>query len=231
MVAGLGAFCQPLHVTRRPGQHHGDLRPALVAAAVELLENAGTDALTLREVARRAGVSPGAPYHHFADKAAILSAVATDGFRRLGEEQAAVRARDPLDRVEALTGAYVRFAIAHRAHYSVMFAALHASPGQEPSTPSAAASTGPDVDLVAAAFDTFDTLVEAVAAVDPLRDATETRRRALLVWAQAHGTVGIADAARRLDDRYDAGTLAADAGRAARALLAARAPDPTHRRG
>ncbi|MGL5863455.1 MAG: TetR/AcrR family transcriptional regulator [Phycicoccus sp.] len=220
MLAAPLVLCQPLLVTRRPGQHHGDLKPALVAAAVELLGEAGTDALTLREVARRAGVSPAAPYHHFADKAAILAAVAIDGFLRLSEKQDAVRARDPLDRVEALTRAYVRFAMAHRAHYGVMFAALDASP--EPGTGAATTSSATaHRDLVAAALDTFDTLVEAVAAVDQRPGATEIRRRALLVWAHAHGTVGIAEAARGLDPGHDAEALAVDAGRAVRVLVGA----------
>ncbi|MGL5867126.1 MAG: WHG domain-containing protein, partial [Dermatophilaceae bacterium] len=150
----------------------------------------------------------------------------------------AARAPDPLDRVEALTRAYVRFAIAHRAHYGVMFAALHASPEPDVGDGSGAVhaasaaaidaasagrstghSAGPVADLAAAAFAAFDHLVGAVTAVDPHRDAAEIRRRALLVWAQAHGTVGIADAARGLDRQHDPEALAADAGRAARALV------------
>ncbi|MGL4743104.1 MAG: TetR/AcrR family transcriptional regulator [Dermatophilaceae bacterium] len=215
-------------MTRRPGQHHGDLKPTLIGAAVELLEEGGTDSLTLREVARRAGVSPAAPYHHFSDKSAILAAVAVAGFLRLSEEQDGVRARDPLGRVEALTRAYVRFAVAHRAHYGVMFAALHASPGPDSGAAAAATDTastahpaGNDVDLIAAALATFDHLIEAVAAVDVHWDAAEIRRRALLVWAHAHGTVGIAEAARGLDPHYDADALAAEAGRAARVLVGA----------
>ena len=66
--------------SRSVGQHHGDLRAGLLRAALELLHEGGVEALTLRAVARRAGVSPGAPYHHFADKDALLAAVAEDGF-------------------------------------------------------------------------------------------------------------------------------------------------------
>ena len=63
--------------------HHGDLRRALLRAAVVILEREGPSALSLRAVAREAGVSPAAPYHHFKDKSELLNAVATEGFNRL----------------------------------------------------------------------------------------------------------------------------------------------------
>ncbi|MBL1093222.1 MULTISPECIES: TetR/AcrR family transcriptional regulator [Streptomyces] len=62
--------------TERAGYHHGDLPAALTAAAIELLDERGTEQVTVREVARRAGVSPGAPFRHFADRQALLTAVA-----------------------------------------------------------------------------------------------------------------------------------------------------------
>src|ERR1700682_5847211 len=65
--------------------HHGDLRAACVRAAMELLEEGGQTSLSLRAVARRAGVSPAAPYRHFADREALVSAVAAGGYRELGE--------------------------------------------------------------------------------------------------------------------------------------------------
>src|SRR5258706_536372 len=63
--------------------HHGNLRPALARAAMELLEESGETALSLRAVARRAGVSPAAPYRHYADREALVSAIAAVGYREL----------------------------------------------------------------------------------------------------------------------------------------------------
>ena len=69
--------------TSKATYHHGDLRAALVRAAMELLEESGETALSLRAVARRAGVSPAAPYRHYADREALVSAVAAVGYREL----------------------------------------------------------------------------------------------------------------------------------------------------
>ncbi len=75
--------------TSRSPYHHGDLRAACLRAAMELLEEGGTTALSLRAVARRAGVSPAAPYRHYADRDALISAVAAVGYRELAEHLAA----------------------------------------------------------------------------------------------------------------------------------------------
>src|ERR1700756_75247 len=69
--------------------HHGDLRAACLRAAIELLEENGASALSVRAVARRAGVSPGAPYRHYADRDALISAVAAVGYRELADRLAA----------------------------------------------------------------------------------------------------------------------------------------------
>src|SRR5258708_6887496 len=118
----------PLHarpvprVPRKKSYHHGDLRRALLDAALALLEKSGVEALTLREGARRVGVTAGAPYHHFADKEAIVASVAEEGFVELGEAMAAARdAADPASRLGAMGRSYVRFAVAHPAHFRVMF--------------------------------------------------------------------------------------------------------------
>jgi len=65
--------------------HHGDLRAAMLAAASKIVEKEGTTGLSVREAARRAGVSHNAPYRHFPDREALLAAVAAEGFRELGE--------------------------------------------------------------------------------------------------------------------------------------------------
>lgn len=95
--------------------HHGDLPRALVAAALEVLDEVGPAALSLREVARRAGVSHAAPAHHFGDKAGLLTAIAVEGFEMLIADLATQD--DFLD----VGVAYVRFAVGHRAHFGVMF--------------------------------------------------------------------------------------------------------------
>jgi AcrR family transcriptional regulator len=99
--------------------HHGNLRRALLAAAVEAVEESGPAGLSLRDLARRAGVSHAAPAHHFGDKAGLLTALAAEGYHLLATA---------LDRARAETGsllevgvAYVRFAVEHRAHFEVMF--------------------------------------------------------------------------------------------------------------
>jgi AcrR family transcriptional regulator len=103
--------------------HHGDLRAALLGAALEILRTEGSAALTLREVARRAGVSHQAPYHHFADRAALVAAVAQDGFERLMEavERARSSADDPVAEFREGGLAYVIFAVRHPEHYRIMF--------------------------------------------------------------------------------------------------------------
>jgi AcrR family transcriptional regulator len=102
--------------------HHGDLRRALVEAARRLLEAEGPSALSLRAVAREAGVSPAAPYHHFKDKAELLDAVAQEGWDILGVQMAAAkRATEGLEQLTALGIAYVLFAREHPALYRVMY--------------------------------------------------------------------------------------------------------------
>jgi len=114
--------------SKRP-YHHGNLRPALIAAAVERIAEVGPAAFTLREVARRAGISHNAPYRHFRDKDDLLAAVATQGFERLAkalddsEKHRTPRKGPgtPLERLCASGLAYVRFALRSPEHLQVMF--------------------------------------------------------------------------------------------------------------
>jgi AcrR family transcriptional regulator len=102
--------------------HHGDLRRALVDAARRLLEAEGPSALSLRAVAREAGVSPAAPYHHFKDKAELLDAVAQEGWDILsGLMCDAKRGAEGLHQLTALGIAYVCFARDNPALYRVMY--------------------------------------------------------------------------------------------------------------
>jgi AcrR family transcriptional regulator len=111
---------------RRRAYHHLHLDQALVDAALARIADTGLSGWSLRELARDAGVSPGAPYHHFADRAALLAAVAEAGFRELVRVQTAALAAssaDPDARILALGVAYVTFAAEHRAHFQAMFRA------------------------------------------------------------------------------------------------------------
>jgi AcrR family transcriptional regulator len=101
--------------------HHGDLRAACLRAAVELLEEDGATALSLRAVARRAGVSPGAPYRHYADRDELISAVAAVGYRELAEHLAAHPSPSTPDDLAAVAVAYVQFALDRPALFRVMF--------------------------------------------------------------------------------------------------------------
>jgi AcrR family transcriptional regulator len=114
----------------RDAYHHGDLRNALVASAVRLIEASGSGAFSLREAAREVGVSANAAYRHFDDKSALITAVATDGFARLAERMqramasaTGVRGVDPLSiaRFKATGRAYVGFAADHPEIFRVMF--------------------------------------------------------------------------------------------------------------
>ncbi|MFC4128516.1 TetR/AcrR family transcriptional regulator [Nocardia rhizosphaerae] len=108
---------------KRTRYHHGDLRATLMDACLRLIESEGLAAVSLRRVAREAGVSSGAPYHHFADRAALLSALSVDGFQQLAAELTATRARaaTPLDALAALGETYVRFSRDHPAQFRLMF--------------------------------------------------------------------------------------------------------------
>jgi AcrR family transcriptional regulator len=104
--------------------HHGDLRRALIDAALTMLREEGAWTFTLREVARRAGVSHAAPYNHFSDKAALLAELAALGFQALSERMAAAARAHPRSARQALLGiaaAYVRFGVEQPAHYRLMF--------------------------------------------------------------------------------------------------------------
>src|SRR5580700_8035801 len=100
----------------RPTYHHGDLRAAILNEAARLVAQRGADGVSLRELAREAGVSHAAPAHHFSDRRGLFTALAAQGFQLLAE--ALIDARG--DFADAAL-AYVRFAIGHPGHYRVMF--------------------------------------------------------------------------------------------------------------
>ena len=100
----------------KAGYHHGDLRRTIVTAAIAAIGESGLDGWSLRELARRAGVSHAAPAHHFGDKTGVLTAIAAEGFGLLAD---ALEAAEP-DFLAAGV-AYVEFAVHHPVHFAVMF--------------------------------------------------------------------------------------------------------------
>lgn len=135
------------------GYHHGDLRRAMVSAAATAIAERGPAGLSLRKLARLAGVSHAAPAHHFGDKAGVLTAVATEGFTLLS-----AALTDAGDDLLSAGLAYVRFAVGHPGHFAVMFdsslvhaddAALRAA---EQAAADALAALAPDPDAARAAW-------------------------------------------------------------------------------
>jgi AcrR family transcriptional regulator len=109
--------------------HHGDLRRVLIEAALKLAEEGGPEAVSVREAARRAGVSPGAPFRHFDSRAALMTAVAEEAQRRfraeIGAALAAAPARDPIERFRAFGLAYLRWAMKNPAHFEIISSGRH----------------------------------------------------------------------------------------------------------
>ena len=110
--------------TSRSSYHHGDLRAALLAAARDMIAEAGIEGLSLRKLAERAGVSRTAPYHHFQDKNDLLCAIAAEGFQRRHRE--AIASFNDLsmtqrEKFEAYICDYIRFAVESPEQYELMF--------------------------------------------------------------------------------------------------------------
>ncbi|RJO78340.1 TetR/AcrR family transcriptional regulator [Nocardia panacis] len=166
----------------RSSYHHGALRDALMDACLRLIEAEGIAAVSLRRVARAAGVSTGAPYHHFADRAALLSALATRGFELLRDDLAAARATapTPLAALTVMAAAYVEFSRAHPAHFRLMFRPELSQPEKNP----AAMAAGD------AAFGVLaDTIAECVAA--GLLPADRADALAVAWWSIGHGIASL----------------------------------------
>ena len=118
---------------RRPSAerpyHHGDLRRVLIDAALKLAEEGGPEAVSVREAARRAGVSAGAPFRHFESRQALMTAVAEEAQRRFRAEieraLAGAPADDPLQRFRKLGLAYLRWAMKNPAHFEIISSGRH----------------------------------------------------------------------------------------------------------
>jgi AcrR family transcriptional regulator len=117
---------------KRAGQHkyhHGDLRKAILDAALEMTEESGLESLSLREIARRIGVTTAAPYHHFKDRQSLLIELAIRGYEDLLDalQEARAMAVDMEDRVRQAACCYLGFGRSHRALYAIMFSGEFAS--------------------------------------------------------------------------------------------------------
>lgn len=122
----------------RDAYHHGDLKTALLEAGIALLAREGLDGLTLRAVARAAGVSHAAPYHHFADKTALLAAIAGHGFDALDREIRTRGGETPADRLQTAAVTYVGFAVANPELFRLMFSSAVSPPDAHPELRAAA---------------------------------------------------------------------------------------------
>ncbi|MFW6691189.1 TetR/AcrR family transcriptional regulator [Streptomyces sp. MAR4 CNX-425] len=181
-----------------------DTRARLLGAALELLDEQGVDALTLRAIARRCGVSHGAPLKHFPHRAALLSAVATRGFHELTDWVGAALAGLPPDasparRLRTGTRAYVEYAVARPAMFALMFRRDLLDPD--------------DRDLARASLGGFDSLVRLVEArqAEGWRAGADPRLLTGALWSAMHGTaelwswgaLPLATGATTLDDVLD----------------------------
>jgi len=109
-------------MTRKNQYHHGDLKNALIQAGIEILSREGVNALSLRKVARKAGVSHAAPYAHFADKQALVAAISTEGYKEIYEKvyDAVQRHQgEPLRQLVEAAWAYVEFALTDPDHFKI----------------------------------------------------------------------------------------------------------------
>lgn len=156
--------------------HHGDLRRALAEAAFAIVQREGLAGLSLRAVAREAGVSPAAPYHHFKDKQELMAAVAAEGFSRLTVVMIAARdsAPTPKAALSAIGVSYVCFARDHPALYTLMWDCSRLE-GQMPEIESETKAYSVLEDAIVAAG--------VASADDPLR----LKLAAISAWTSAHG--------------------------------------------
>ena len=163
--------------------HHGDLPNALLAAVAEIVEEKGAANVSLREAARRAGVSHSAPAHHFGDKEGMLAAFAERGFEILGDEMATAvqdAGGSALDHLAGVGAAYVRFAVDRTPYFDVMFRSGIDTPSHE--------------HLYARATSTLAVLIGAVDDLISEGGYTEVDPRHLTVyfWSLAHGLASLA---------------------------------------
>jgi AcrR family transcriptional regulator len=151
--------------------HHGDLRQAVLTAAITAITETGPSGVSLRDLARRAGVSHAAPAHHFGDKAGLLTAVAAEGYDLLGD--ALIDAQQRTGEFREVGVAYVRFAVDHRAHFEVMFRPDLYHP-DDPAVRTARDRAG-------------QALAEGIRSLSQAQTGPEARLAGLAAWSLVHG--------------------------------------------
>ncbi len=160
--------------------HHGDLRQAILDATLDIIDNDGLDAVSLRAVARGLGVSEAAPYHHFTGKQDLLAVLVADAYGAFGQhltEAITAAGPDPMERLRALVLAYIRYGLESRGRYRLMFGEHMIKLANNP-------------DVAAAARPTRLILEKAVAAcVGP--EHTDSVALENTVWALAHGITSL----------------------------------------
>ena len=152
----------------RTSYHHGALRAAVLSEAAVMVDREGVDGVTLRELARRVGVSHAAPAHHFGDRRGLFTALAVDGFEVLARELA-----DAGNDFRAVALAYVRFAIEHPGHYAVMYRLDLLDPA--------------DPTLLAAQANARSALTKGIADLPPERRRGQPADAAVAAWSLVHG--------------------------------------------
>jgi AcrR family transcriptional regulator len=165
--------------------HHGDLRVALIEAALEIIEEIGPQGLTIRKVAQRAGVSHAAPYRHFAGKDALILAVVERGFELLAEAMDRARAaagEDRLAQFAAVGDAYVEFGMAYPAYYKVMYSGDLLSVSDNPDLQQASA----------AAFDRMTDDIRAGQALGIVKQG-DPKLLAIAIVSSVHGFLSLAN--------------------------------------
>jgi AcrR family transcriptional regulator len=159
-----------------------DVRREILETSLALIEEEGLAALSLREVARRAGLSHQAPYHHFADREAILAALAEEGFASLATamEEGTAAHTDPVARLAAAGRAYITFALTHPGHFRLMFRSELVDVGRHPAALEAGARA-------------YQVLVDGVAGCVAAGRSGGLDADALvrLCWSLVHGAAGL----------------------------------------
>jgi AcrR family transcriptional regulator len=150
----------------------GEVRRAVLDAAIDIIRTDGPDQVSMREVARRAGVSHQAPYHHFVDRSGIFAAISEEGYRLFTRDFRST-ATTSTDVLAEMLRAYVRFALAHQGHFKVMFRADICGVQTHDATREAA-------------DEAYLTLLDLAARVDP-HSTSGALALPTLLWSQAHG--------------------------------------------
>ena len=177
--------------------HHGDLKNALIKGGVEILGEEGVSGLTLRKVAKRAGVSHSAPYAHFKDRHSLIAAISTEGFRQLYDAlDAAVLAHadDPREQLVEAAWAYVQFALNNTDTFKIMFSGVLEKEKDYPSF----------IEISGKTFERVVDIVRACQNAGILRPGP-SELVAVSVWGQVHGIISLAlegQISHRVLDRF-----------------------------